>query len=235
MKKSVQLLLLLITSLFILVGCSTVQDHVLIKDDGSLVRQLVITIDKTHESYSEEAEIIALERLQKEFEEKGYKYDEKDIVSEGKKVVKIEKEIEPTDKNNASVILFEEDNGITISKEEGFFSTKYITDGNIKVPSILRDGGELVTYQFNVHFPSKVSGDHNAENVTENKTLSWKSDENEEITLQYDVSSINYSNVYLIVGPVLILLILVYYFYRKNNRPTVDNRRIPIKERKRES
>lgn len=235
MKKSFQLLFFLITSLIILSGCSKIQDHVVIKEDGNIVREMVITIDKTDENYSEEAEKIALEKIKSEAEEQGYKYKEEDIISEGKKVIRISKLLEPADINNASIVLFEDEkkSSFTISKNEGFFTTNYITDGKIKVPTFKQGDKDLLTYQLNVHFPSKVSGEHNAGNVAEDKkTLSWKPDKNEEIIIQYDVSSYNFGNIYLVVGPVLVILLVAFYYYRKKNSPSVNRRRVPLKERK---
>lgn len=238
LKKSFHLLFLLITSLFILTGCSSIQDHVVIRDDGNIIREIVITIDQLDENYSEEAEQLALEKIQKEAEEQGYKYDEKHIVHEGKKVVRLAKEMELIDKNNTSINLFGDDKKsmFTISKQEGFFSTHYITNGKVAIPDFLTNEKEeeLVTYQLNIHFPSEVHGDNNAQHVTEDgKTLSWKPDKNNEITLAYDASLYDYGHIYTVAAPVIIILILIFYFYYKNKRPVSNNRRIPIKDRKR--
>ncbi|WP_121616727.1 hypothetical protein [Virgibacillus halodenitrificans] len=233
MKKTI---LLLLTGLFILSGCSSVQDHVVMKDDGSIVRKIVITIDKTDENYSEDKEKMALEQIQKASKEQGYKYNIEDVISEGKKIVQLSKKIEYIDKNNVSIDLFGDEDvpGFTLSEEEGFFKTRYITDGEVESANQeLHIEEDLISYQLNVHFPSKVMGDHNAQHVTEDgKTLSWKEGDNQDIALQYDVSSWNYSNIYLVVCPVLVVLLLIFYFWHKNNRPTGKNRRIPIREKK---
>jgi hypothetical protein len=217
-----------------LAGCATVDDHLIINEEGKILREIVITIDKTDKNYSEEAEQIAIEKIKSEFEEKlGYKYDEKNIISEGKKVIRLIKPIESIDKNNTSVQLFGDDetNMFTISKKEGFFSTHYIANNTIDT-SFLKDVEGLVDYQLNIHFPSKVNGVHNAQHVANNgKTLSWKADENQEITLKFDASLYNYGHIYLVVGPVVLVLILIFYFYRKKNQPVQNKRRIPVKER----
>ncbi|MEX3623713.1 hypothetical protein [Viridibacillus arvi] len=235
MKKSIKLLFFVL-GIMILTGCAKVEDHVLIKADGKVLRDIVITVDKLDKSYSNLSASLANNEIYKQAEEQGYKatFEEQ----EDKLIYHLRKEIETADANNFTITYNNSKNDkkelFTITKKENLFKTEYVANSKFQI-SALKDL-EKIDYSLYIHFPTNVKGDTNANKEIGKNVLVWQSENDKvkhKLNINFDVSSLKILNIICIIGSIIfVLLTIAYIIVRKKEQEIKEERRIPIKEKR---
>lgn len=233
MKKTFQIILFVL-SVLALTGCTTVEDHVIVNEDG-VNREIVININELAETYNKKSAEIAIKEINEKAKEAGYEVLTEDLVSEGKMILKLRKQIESVDPNNFTIEYSNEEKNkefFTISKLENFFTTEYSANSKFDI-SFLEDLNN-VQYRLYLHFPNSVEGKSTTNVKANSDVLVWQTGEEKTLDVKFNVESKNLGNIYMVVGPfILVLLVVGFYLYRKKNLENmVDRRRVPVRNQK---
>ncbi len=231
--------LFLIVLITLMGGCAKIDDRIVLDNKGSAMREITVTIDKSHESYSKENAELSLSKAGKFFSDKGYtvkRVEENEEVT----ILKMTQKIEGVDKENITVLFngeserLNEEEILTISQKDNFYFANHNSSSNVSLNYLKESfGTNNIDYRLYVSFPAKVHGVHNAHAVRDDgKTLAWKLpiDKNQKIVI--DVYTIDASHTMMVGGPILGILLVAFYLMatNKEKKRTVQ-RRQPLKRK----
>jgi hypothetical protein len=230
--------LFMLVMILVLVGCTRVDDHIIVNEDGRALREIIVTVDKTDPKFSKLNAGITIRKAEKLFKDKGYHVER---IEDDEKVIKLRftKKIEGVDKDYLSILFNEEneqptDNEVlTVSKVRNFFFATYKSKNDVSLEYLKTEFGENgIDYRLYITFPEKVHGKHNAVVMKDGKTLAWKLPLGKEQQISLDIYTINYSHIMMVGIPIVGILFIALYLIitNKEKNPPVQ-RRIPMKER----
>lgn len=209
MKKTIELLILLIVILIALTGCAQINYQVEINDDGSGEISYIYGVSK------EISEYITVEDYINEFkeqaEESNYKVEfyEDDIISgfrASKHIENLNTEFSLQEAFGEEYVKDTENNGIKI--EKSLFITKYSQTAELDLTTLSKDEqGITMTYQ--VKLPVKTLTNNATEISKDNKTLKWNLIGGEINKIEFKAQKINILPIVIIVIVVIAIIIAV--------------------------
>lgn len=224
MKKTIEVIVLLILILIALTGCAQIKYEVEVKPDGSGEICYIYGISKDLLGNSVDDFI---GEFKKQAEESNYQVEtyEDDTITGFKASKHIEDlniEFSLQEAFGEEYVKDTEENGIKIKK--GLFLTKYSQTAELDLSTISENERSYVTMTYQVKLPAKAKSTNANETLDNNKILKWNLTAGEVNKIEFTAQSINILPIILIsIAVVAIIVILIIIIFKKKH--TTNNKK----------